>query len=141
MEIEKLTEKMREALNFSRKEALSEGSPEVTAMHLFKCISEQVGGIAEPLFHKLEISLDQIKAITNKFLSSGSKVKGLNQDPVISSELVSVLNHADQMKLTMGDNYLSVEHVLIAFAEIETAVLNLYKELDLKQELILFVTL
>lgn len=137
MEIEKLTEKMREALNFSQKEALSEGSPEVTAMHLFKCISEQVGGIAEPLFHKLEISLDQIKTITNKFLSSGSKVKGLNQDPVISSELVSVLNHADQMKLTMGDNYLSVEHVLIAFAEIETAVLNLYKELDLNKNKLL----
>lgn len=137
MEIEKLTEKMREALNFSQKEALSEGSPEVTAMHLFKCISEQVGGIAEPLFHKLEISLDQIKTITNKFLSSGSKVKGLNQDPVISSELLSVLNHADQMKLTMGDNYLSVEHVLVAFAEIETAVLNLYKELDLNKNKLL----
>ena len=137
MEIEKLTEKMREALSCSQKEASSDGSPEVSAMHLFKCISEQAGGIAEPLFYKLEISLDQIKTITNKFLSSGPKVKGGHEDPVLSSEVVSVLNHAEQMKITMGDNYLSVEHVLISFTEVESTVLDLFRELDLDKNKLL----
>ena len=81
--------------------------------------------------------MDQIKTITNKFLSSGPKVKGGHEDPVLSSEVVSVLNHAEQMKITMGDNYLSVEHVLISFTEVESTVLDLFRELDLDKNKLL----
>ena len=137
MEIDKITEKLREALSCSQKEALSNGSPEVSTMHLFKCITLQVGGIAEPIFHKLGVSLDKIKLLINNSLSSGPRVKGTHQDPVMSSDLVSVLNYADQVKLTMGDNYLSVEHVLIAFSQIKTPVQDLYNELNLDKNKLL----
>ena len=137
MEIDKITEKLREALSCSQKEALSNGSPEVTTMHLFKCITLQVGGIAEPIFHKLGVSLDKIKLLINNSLSSEPRVKGTHQDPAMSSDLVSVLNYADQVKLTMGDNYLSVEHVLIAFSQIKTPVQDLYNELNLDKNKLL----
>ena len=137
MEIDKITEKLREALSCSQKEALSNGSPEVSTMHLFKCITLQVGGIAEPIFHKLGVSLDKIKLLINNSLSLGPRVKGTHQDPAMSSDLVSVLNYADQVKLTMGDNYLSVEHVLIAFSQIKTPVQDLYNELNLDKNKLL----
>ena len=115
MNLNKLTLKMQEALTTSQDNASSLGSVEIHPLHLFSSVISQSDGLAKPLLQSVCENVQDLEDSVNKAVNDLPKVSGSDAMPTISSDLAKVLKEADAEKAKMGDEYLSIEHVMLAF--------------------------
>ena len=115
MNLNKLTLKMQEALTSSQDNASSLGSAEIHPLHLFSSVISQSDGLAKPLLQSVCDNIQDLEDSVNKAINDLPKVSGSEAMPTISSDLAKVLKEADAEKAKMGDEYLSIEHVMLAF--------------------------
>ena len=115
MNLNKLTLKMQEALTASQDNASSLGSAEIHPLHLFSSVISQSDGLAKPLLQSVCENVQDLEDSVNKAINDLPKVSGSEAMPTISSDLAKVLKEADAEKAKMGDEYLSIEHVMLAF--------------------------
>ena len=115
MNLNKLTLKMQEALTTSQDNASSLGSAEIHPLHLFSSVISQSDGLAKPLLQSVCENIQDLEDSVNKAINDLPKVSGSEAMPTISSDLAKVLKEADAEKAKMGDEYLSIEHVMLAF--------------------------
>ena len=115
MNLNKLTLKMQEALTTSQDNASSLRSAEIHPLHLFSSVISQSDGLAKPLLQSMCENIQDLEDSVNKAVKDLTKVSGSEAMPTISSDLAKVLKEADAEKAKMGDEYLSIEHVMLAF--------------------------
>ena len=115
MNLNKLTLKMQEALTTSQDNASSLGSTEIHPLHLFSSVISQSDGLAKPLLQSVCENVQDLEDSVNKAINDLPKVSGSEAMPTIRSDLAKVLKEADAEKAKMGDEYLSIEHVMLAF--------------------------
>jgi ATP-dependent Clp protease ATP-binding subunit ClpB len=117
MNFDKLTRKMSEALSESLLLAESNKNPEQTEEHLVLSILKQQDGMAPILFSKLRLSIKDfihyIETIIQRLPRMESQYSSDNRPP--SRELISLLKNSEVTRQTLKDEYLSTEHVLLAF--------------------------
>lgn len=109
----KITTKLQEALQSAQQLALRSAHPELRSTHLLLALLQQEGGIVVPLIEKAGSDVTALKAAVAASLSSEPSVQGAGSQPQMSYGLRSVLDQADQIREKMGDDYLSVEHVVL----------------------------
>ncbi|MBQ7624948.1 MAG: AAA family ATPase, partial [Clostridia bacterium] len=116
MNTSKMTQKSIEALTAAQSIASEYGSVEVGSLHLFSALLKQEDGLAPQLFEKMGADVERLSEMTEAELSKLPRVSGsLEQNKVyISQELDSVLNSAEKKSEEMRDDYISVEHILLA---------------------------
>ncbi|HQL74480.1 MAG: Chaperone protein ClpB 1 [Planctomycetes bacterium ADurb.Bin126] len=115
MRLDKLTVKAQEALAGAQAIAGESGHAQVAPLHLLAALLEQEGGLAGALLEKVGIPADRIRSIVRSELGrlpSQSEQAGLALDPALNS----VLLRADKEAREMKDEYVSVEHLLLALA-------------------------
>ena len=83
--------------------------------HLILAIIEQTDTLAAPLFAKLDLDVQALKALEEKKLQSIPQVEGGQIQA--SQNLRNILTQASKESQKLGDEYISVEHILIALAE------------------------
>jgi ATP-dependent Clp protease ATP-binding subunit ClpB len=115
MRIDKLTIKSKEALSNAQNIADKKGNQELAPEHLMMAMIEDKEGLAAQLFIKLGASIDsfdkELTHIINKFPSvSGSTPLG---QTYISSGLKDVMEEAYNQAKALGDEYISVEHLVL----------------------------
>ena len=113
---DRLTVKAAEALQQAAALARSKGNPVVNDAHLFYALLQQDEGIVVPLLQKAGLNVTQLQAETEREIERFPKQSG-GADPTLARELTRVLDRADADAKSLGDAYVSTEHMLLALAE------------------------
>ena len=113
---DRLTVKAAEALQGAASVARSKGNPVINDAHLFYALLQQEEGIVVPLLQKAGLNVTQLQAETEREIERFPKQSG-GADPTMSRELTRVLDRADNEAKSLGDAYISTEHLLLALAE------------------------
>ncbi|MDP8247507.1 MAG: ATP-dependent chaperone ClpB [Candidatus Tritonobacter lacicola] len=117
MDIEKLTVKSREALGRARTIASEMNNQEIGNVHLAGALFEQVGGTALSILNRIGVDIHGLTSDVKAALEKVPKVYGtVVIQPHISRELSLVLDDAFTEAENLKDEYVSVEHLLIALA-------------------------
>ncbi|HVB13516.1 MAG TPA: ATP-dependent chaperone ClpB [Candidatus Dormibacteraeota bacterium] len=114
MQLERLTQRSREALEQAQDLATELQHPEVGPEHLLLALVDQTDGVVAPLLRQVEVDPDQVRTRLRSDLHSRPKQQGAT--PRISSELDAVLRDAWDRMGKLGDEYCSTEHLLLALA-------------------------
>jgi ATP-dependent Clp protease ATP-binding subunit ClpB len=108
--------KTQEALADASKLAEAAGNPEVTPEHLLVAALSQDGGVAIPILAKLGETPVAVRNRLTNTLDKLPKTYG-GSEPEVSRELLAAFRNAEQAQKDMGDEYLSIEHLLLALAD------------------------
>ncbi len=114
MRFEKLTLKSQEALSEAQNQATSRGHSQIVPAHFLRELLAQPEGSTVPILQKIGVSLDGLLSEVEAILESLPKVHGGNQ-PTLSPALQRILDGAFQEADTRKDEYVSTEHLLLAF--------------------------
>ena len=113
MNLEKLTNKTREALVNSQQTAIDNGNSELKALHVLAALVRQEGGLASSILEKLGVNRQLFSNQIDSALAALPKVAGGNQ-LYQSQEFNRLLNDAGNIADEMHDEYISVEHLFLA---------------------------
>jgi ATP-dependent Clp protease ATP-binding subunit ClpB len=136
VDLSRLTTKSQQALLSARDYASTANHTAVHNGHLLTALLSQTDGLVLPLLAKLGIQPATIRRSLDPALDKLAKVYGA-QEPGLSSELTATLERADRFRADLKDDYLSVEHLLLALAEGRDAVGDLLRKLGAAKDLIL----
>ncbi|MFN2572048.1 MAG: ATP-dependent Clp protease ATP-binding subunit, partial [Gemmatimonadales bacterium] len=114
---DRLTVKAAEALQQAASLARAKGNPVVNDAHLFSALLQQDEGIVVPLLQKAGLNVTQLQAETEREIERFPKQSGDGNEPTLARELTRVLDRADADAKSLGDAYVSTEHMLLALAE------------------------
>lgn len=133
MRPEKYTIKLREALNAALETATKNDNPEITCEHFLQALLEQPEGLTRPLLEKLGVSLSALGERLGEALNGLAKVRGGAQ-PQIAQELRKVLDDAETEMAKLKDEFVSVEHFLLALTASNSRAAKFLKESGITHE-------
>jgi ATP-dependent Clp protease ATP-binding subunit ClpB len=117
MDINRLTEKAQEALRAAQSEATRLGHQQIDVEHFLLALLEQAGGLARSILDKTGVDADLVRQRVEAELARLPKVSsttGAGGEVYISGRLNKVLVQAEDEAKTLKDDYVSVEHILLA---------------------------
>src|SRR5680860_780123 len=117
MDMNRMTLKSQEALQAAAQLAMARGNAEVDALHLLHALLDQHQGPVHPVLAKLGTSPGAVRAATVAALDRLPSARGGNAQPTLSRRLARVLEEAGQRATTLGDDYVSTEHLLLGLTE------------------------
>ncbi len=110
------TQKTQEAFAAANQSANANSNPEITPDHLLAALLRQEDTAVFPTIERLEMSPLSLRNQADDAVAKLPKAYG-GADAKLSRELQTIMENAAQAQLDMGDDYLSVEHLLLALAE------------------------
>ncbi|HEY7215604.1 MAG TPA: Clp protease N-terminal domain-containing protein, partial [Thermoanaerobaculia bacterium] len=120
MDINRLTQKSQEALQSAQTKALRYGHQEVDGEHLLLTLLEQPEGLVPRLLARMETPTEAIKAEVERELSRRPKVSGPGVEAgkiYLTQRLQQILVRAEDEAKRLKDEYVSVEHLLLAMLD------------------------
>ncbi len=114
---DRLTVKAAEALQEAASLARARGNPVINDAHLFLALLSQQDGIVVPLLQKAGLNVTQLVADTQREVERFPKQSGSTAEPTLSRELSRLLDRAEDEAKSLGDAYVSTEHLLLALAQ------------------------
>jgi ATP-dependent Clp protease ATP-binding subunit ClpB len=117
MDPNRLTQKSQEALHDAQTKALRFGHTEVDAEHLLLALLDQSEGIVPALLSQAGAEPDKLRAALESELSRRPRVTGPGANPgqiSITQRLARLLDSAEQEAGRLKDEYVSVEHLVLA---------------------------
>ena len=114
---ERWTNRTREAFSAATTQATAAGQAEITPAHVLTAILAQGEGIAPPVLASLGVDQTDLARTLGAELAKLPRAVGGSQ-PGMSRALHDGLEAADVLRTEMGDEYVSVEHLLVAFADL-----------------------
>ncbi len=109
------TEKAYQAIANSVDIARQAQSQYVESEHLLKALLEQ-DGLATSILHKLGVNVAQVRDRVDDFIRRQPKVTGSNANAYVGRSLDTLLDRAEAQRKQYGDEYISVEHMLLGYA-------------------------
>jgi ATP-dependent Clp protease ATP-binding subunit ClpB len=120
MDLNRLTQKSQEALHDAQTKALRFGHTEVDGEHLLLALLDQAEGLVPPLLIRAGAAPDQLKSDLEAELSRRPRVTGGAASPgqvFITQRLSRLFDTAEREAKRLKDEYISVEHLVIALLE------------------------
>ncbi|HEX2039131.1 MAG TPA: ATP-dependent chaperone ClpB [Acidimicrobiales bacterium] len=109
------TLKTNEAFDAAVDRAKAASNPEVTPEHVLGAMLGQEGTVVLPVLQKVGIAPLSLRNKVEEALGRLSKAYGT--EPQLGRELRTAIERAEQERSALGDEYLSIEHLLLAFAD------------------------
>ena len=120
MDMNRMTIKLQEALQTASSHAMRRSHQGMDVEHLLLAFLEQEGGIAPALFEQAGISLPTARQAAEQALGKLPQVQGAAGGPGqlhLTSRLTQVLTKAEDEQRALKDDFVSVEHVLLAMVQ------------------------
>lgn len=114
---DRFTLKAQEAIQNSVGIAQDKGHQEVDVEHLLLAFLRQREGIAAPILEKIGVSVSDLEREVEKGLKTKPKVQGEAAQPYFSSRLNRVFNLAEKESVSLKDEYVSSEHLLLGIVQ------------------------
>jgi ATP-dependent Clp protease ATP-binding subunit ClpB len=120
MDMNRMTVKLQEALQAASAHAMRRSHQGIDVEHLLLALVEQNEGLTAPLLEQAGLSLAAVRSAAEQAVAKLPQVQGGGPGPGqlhIASRLSQVLTRAEQEMQGLRDEYVSVEHVLLAMTE------------------------
>ncbi len=117
MNIQKLTQNSLKALENAQMAAKEYGNQKLEQSHLLKAQLEIDEGLIPQILSKIGVDVNTFKTDVESLISKLPKVSGGNGELYMSAELDAALNYAESQADKMGDEYVSLEHILLGIVE------------------------
>ena len=114
---QKWTTKTREAFQAAETQASAAGNPYVTPAHLLLAALNQADGVARPLLQAASVDPVAAASALNDRVGKEPRTVG-GSTAGLSREAREGLESADQLRASLGDDFLSVDHMVIAWADL-----------------------
>jgi ATP-dependent Clp protease ATP-binding subunit ClpB len=116
MRIDRFTSKMQEGLQEGQALASQMQHQELTPEHLLLALLRQQDGLARPLLEKLNVRIPEVEGLLEQELARRPKISGAAEQ-YLNADLRNVLNQAETEMTRLKDEYLSVEHFILALID------------------------
>jgi len=136
MDMNRMTIKFQEALQTASSHAARRSNQGIEVEHLLLALMEQEGGLASSLLEQAGLSIPSVRQAVEQSLAKLPQVQGAGAGPGqlhIASRLSQVLSKAEDEQRALKDDYLSVEHVVLAMVQEG----GIFKKLGLTKERLL----
>ncbi|MEK6763296.1 MAG: ATP-dependent chaperone ClpB [Nitrospirota bacterium] len=136
MDMNRMTIKLQEALQTASSHAARRSHQGIDVEHLLLAFVEQDGGLATSLLEQAGLSLPSVRQAVEQALAKLPQVQGAGASPGqlhVASRLNQVLTNAADEQRGLKDDYLSVEHVVLAMVQEG----GIFKKLGLTKERLL----
>lgn len=135
---DKLTQKTLEALRNAQGMAIENDNIQIMPEHIVYALADQDGGLIGTLLGKIGVDTDRFLAAVDKAVSELPKVSGSGREPdkvYISKETDKILSEAEKIAKKNKDEYISVEHIMLACISEPTAKLKeIFKQHNITKE-------
>jgi ATP-dependent Clp protease ATP-binding subunit ClpB len=137
MDINRFTEKLQEAIRSAQSKAVRYGNQQIDVEHLLAALLEQQGGLAPSILAKAGVAVEPFQQRIESELARLPKVSGPSGAPdqiYVTNRLNQLLANAEDEAGKLKDEYISVEHVLLALSDDRGAAGKIAKEFGLTRE-------
>jgi ATP-dependent Clp protease ATP-binding subunit ClpB len=136
MRPDRMTTKSREAFQDAASRASRFGNPELQPEHLLAAMLDQEGGVAAPLLQKAGADVSALRDAAARKLEGLPRVSG-GAEPGLSRRTLEVLRRADDEAKKLKDEYVSVEHYILAMTQHDREVGALFEPFGIGYEKLL----
>ena len=126
MNINKFTTKSQEAIQLSQQIAQGLGQQQIENEHIFKALLEVDENVTPFLLKKLNVNVPLFKQILDSTIQSFPKVSG--GDIMLSRTANTTLNEAEILAGKMNDEFVSVEHLVLAIFGSKSKIAQILKD-------------
>ena len=126
MNFKNLTIKSQEALQQAQQIAQSFGHQQLENEHIFKGILEVDENVIPFILKKVNVNVDIFKKVLDSTLESFPKVSG--GDIMLSRDAGTTLNEAELIAKKMSDEFVSIEHLVLAIFKSKSKVAQVLKD-------------
>src|ERR1700735_2150617 len=137
MDFNRFTEKLQEAIRAAQAIAVQHGNQQIDTEHLMLDLLDQQGGLAPSILNKPDIRVDALRTRFQQKVSRHPKVSGSAGGPdqvYVTNRITKLLSQAEDEAKRLKDDYVSVEHVLLAATEDSGATGKLLREFGITRE-------
>ncbi|WP_404470030.1 ATP-dependent chaperone ClpB [Sutcliffiella horikoshii] len=127
MNINQMTTKLQEAIVLAKSLAEKMNHQQIEHEHLLLALLQQYEGLTERVLQKIKVDTKVLQSDLNNLLRSKPEVSGATSDAYISNQLKQTFKKADEWKTEWEDDYLSIEHILLALFHKNTTTHQLKK--------------
>ena len=114
MNAEKYTQKALDAVKTAQNMAQENSNQYVTSEHLLYALLDQDGGLIGSLFGKMGVDCDGLLSEIDTLIRKLPRISGGSGEVYASPEVGKILNLAEKTAEKLHDEYLSVEHLMLA---------------------------
>ncbi|MCJ7466259.1 MAG: ATP-dependent chaperone ClpB [Maribacter sp.] len=126
MNFNNFTIKAQEAIQRAQQIAQEMGHQQIENEHIFKAISEVEENVLPFILKKLNVNLPLLHQILDKEMTTFPKVSG--GEIMVSREAGKTLNEANIIAKNMEDEYVSIEHLIMAIFKSKSKVAQILKD-------------
>ena len=138
MNAQKFTKKALEAINSAQSIAIENQNIQIMPEHLLYALVDQEGGLIPQLFKKMGVDTDNFLALLDGAIGRIPAVSGSGREPdkiYISPVTDKIFNEAERLANSMRDEYVSVEHVMLAIFDHATdEIKNIFRSLGITKD-------
>ncbi|QHV00339.1 ATP-dependent chaperone ClpB [Synechocystis sp. CACIAM 05] len=128
----KFTEKAWEAIAKTPEIAKQHRQQQIETEHLLSALLEQ-NGLATSIFNKAGVSIPRVNDQVNSFIAQQPKLSNPSESIYLGRSLDKLLDNAEIAKSKYGDDYISIEHLMVAYGQDDRLGKNLYREIGLTE--------
>jgi ATP-dependent Clp protease ATP-binding subunit ClpB len=126
------TEKAWEAIARTPDVVKQAQQQQIETEHLMQSLLEQEG-LTTSIFNKAGLSVQRLRDYTEEFVRRQPKVSGSGTSVYLGRSLDTLLDRAEALRKEMGDEYISIEHLLLAYAKDDRFGKGLFQEFKLDE--------
>jgi ATP-dependent Clp protease ATP-binding subunit ClpB len=137
MDTNRLTEKAQQALQAAQAKAVRYSHQQIDVEHLLTALLEQDGGLASAVLNKAETPVGSLRERLEQELARLPKVSGPTGAPdqiYVTGRLNRLMVQAEDEARRLKDEYISVEHLLLAMTDDGGVTGRLFKEFGVSRE-------
>ena len=137
MDFNRFTEKLQEAVKAAQSKAIQHGHQQIDVEHLLLALLEQDGGLASSILSRAGVQPELLRSRLEQELDRLPKVSsstGAADQIYVTARLNKLLTQAEDEAKKLKDEYISVEHVLLACLDDRGAAGRILKEVGLNRE-------
>ncbi len=127
------TEKAWEAIARTPDIAKAAQQQQLESEHLLKALVEQ-DGLAASIFNKAEVPVQQVREAVDNFIKRQPKVSGSSESVYLGRSIDTLLDRAESYRKEFGDDFISIEHILLAYLKDDRFGKALFKDLKLDEK-------
>jgi ATP-dependent Clp protease ATP-binding subunit ClpB len=121
MDGNKFTRRSQEAIGSATEAATAAGNPSVEPVHLLAALIAQPDGIAAPLLRASGVDAETVAQQTAAQLARLPAAAGSTvSSPSLGRGVVQVLKSAEQLADSLGDEFISTEHLMVGLATVDS---------------------
>jgi len=129
---QKFTEKAWEAIAKSPDIAKQSNQQQIESEHLMKSLVEQEG-LATSIFNKANVSVQKLRERTDDFIRRQPKLSNPAESVYLGKSVDTLLDRAEKYRQEFDDDFISIEHLILGFAQDDRFGKNLLGEFTLNE--------